>query len=196
MKIDKKTLKSLNVEKALRSKQAAIKLVTDSDLQEVRDDLSWINASSQLIEIAKKQNRLHLSVIVAFVCLAIASLSWSVNIPSTPITFEVQTSKITVTLSDNWSSRQRFFPERAFVNKVVKAENLDETIRGYTSKFIELPPLAVGMAKMLLNESMHNDLLTHFELESITASNSAGSEDFKEGVRAFVEKRKPIFQGK
>jgi len=86
--------------------------------------------------------------------------------------------------------------ELGFVNKVVKAENLDETIKGYTSKFMELPSLAVGMAKMLLNESLHNDLLTQFELESITASDSAGSEDFKEGVRAFVDKRMPAFQGR
>ena len=36
----------------------------------------------------------------------------------------------------------------------------------------------------------------HFELESNTASNTAGTQDFMEGVAAFAEKRKPIFQGK
>jgi 2-(1,2-epoxy-1,2-dihydrophenyl)acetyl-CoA isomerase len=82
-----------------------------------------------------------------------------------------------------------------FVNKVVKEEVLNEAIDEYVSKFRKLPPLAVGMAKMLLNESMHNDLLTHHELESKTASLSAASEDFKEGVRAFVEKRKAVFRG-
>jgi enoyl-CoA hydratase/carnithine racemase len=39
-------------------------------------------------------------------------------------------------------------------------------------------------------------MLTHLELESKTASLSATSMDFKEGVTAFVEKRKPIFKGK
>jgi len=48
---------------------------------------------------------------------------------------------------------------------------------------------------MLINKSMDNDMLTHLELESKTASISAGTDDFKEGVTAFVEKRKPVFKG-
>ena len=75
-------------------------------------------------------------------------------------------------------------------------DDLSEAVEEYVSKFKKLPSLAVGMAKMLLNEGMHNDLLTHLELESKTASLSAFSEDFCEGVKAFVEKRKAVFKGK
>ena len=50
-------------------------------------------------------------------------------------------------------------------------------------------------AKMLINKSLENDMIKHLELESKTASLSAASLDFKEGVTAFVEKRKPIFKG-
>ena len=82
-----------------------------------------------------------------------------------------------------------------FVNEVVKREEFDKKIMQYAAKFMHLPPLAVGMAKMLLNESLHNDLLSHLELESITAARSAASKDFEEGVRAFVEKRKANFCG-
>jgi len=82
------------------------------------------------------------------------------------------------------------------VNHVVDADKLDEMVEEFTNKFRTLPPIAVGKAKMLINKSMENDMLTHLELESLTASQSAGTDDFKEGVAAFTEKRKPAFKGK
>jgi len=82
------------------------------------------------------------------------------------------------------------------VNKVVNANDLDYTVEEFLSKFRELPPIAVGKAKMLINKSLDNDMTNHLELESKTASFSAATLDFKEGVTAFVEKRKPIFKGK
>ena len=93
-----------------------------------------------------------------------------------------------------------FTPEKAFelglINKVVELDELDGAVEEFAEKFRKLPPIAVGKAKMLINKSLDNDMLTHLELESKTASLSAGSEDFKEGVAAFVEKRKPVFKGK
>jgi len=86
--------------------------------------------------------------------------------------------------------------ELGIVNKVVDQNKLDNTVEELLSRFRELPPMAVGKAKMLINKSMSNDMLTHLDLESKTASQSADTEDFKEGVTAFVEKRKPVFKGK
>ena len=63
-------------------------------------------------------------------------------------------------------------------------------------KFRKLPPIAVGKAKMLINKSMENSMIEHLELESQTASLSAATQDFSEGVTAFVEKRKAKYKGK
>jgi len=82
------------------------------------------------------------------------------------------------------------------VNKVVETDQLDVTIEEIVSLFRSLPPIAVGKAKMLINKSLENDMISHLELESKTAAWSAGTEDFTEGVTAFVEKRKPVFNGK
>ncbi len=86
--------------------------------------------------------------------------------------------------------------ELGIVNKVVKSDELDKTVEEFVSKFKKLPPIAVGKAKMLINKSLDNDMITHLDLESRTAADSAASMDFKEGVTAFVEKRKPVFKGK
>lgn len=82
------------------------------------------------------------------------------------------------------------------VNKVVEPDQLDAAIQEVISTFQTLPPIAVGKAKMLINKSLENDMISHLELESKTAAWSAGTQDFAEGVAAFVEKRKPRFKGK
>jgi len=82
------------------------------------------------------------------------------------------------------------------VNKVVDSNELDEAVEEFIMKFNKLPPIAVGKAKMLINKSLDNDMISHLELESETASKSAGTEDFHEGVSAFAKKRKPTFKGR
>lgn len=82
------------------------------------------------------------------------------------------------------------------VNIVVDSKDLDSKVEEFILKFKKLPPIAVGKAKMLINKSLDNDMISHLELESITASKSAGTEDFREGVESFADKRKPVFKGK
>ena len=64
------------------------------------------------------------------------------------------------------------------------------------SKLSKMPTKGLGLTKKLLNASINNDLEDQLTMEDkyqVTAANTA---DFKEGVQAFLEKRKPKFKGK
>ena len=55
--------------------------------------------------------------------------------------------------------------------------------------------LAFGHLKRLMRESLQNDLDTHFDAEAAGLQASAATEDFAEGVAAFLGKRTPRFRG-
>jgi len=58
------------------------------------------------------------------------------------------------------------------------------------------PTRALGLIKKLLNQSASNSLLEQTELEKQAMSELSRSEDFKEGVTAFMEKRPAVFKGR
>jgi 2-(1,2-epoxy-1,2-dihydrophenyl)acetyl-CoA isomerase len=58
-----------------------------------------------------------------------------------------------------------------------------------------MPTKAIGMTKRLLNQTYNNDLEQQLNLERDIQVESAKSYDYKEGVKAFLEKRKPEFKG-
>jgi 2-(1,2-epoxy-1,2-dihydrophenyl)acetyl-CoA isomerase len=82
------------------------------------------------------------------------------------------------------------------INMIVGPDELDKAVEELIKKIKNLPPIAIGKAKMLINKSYENGMIQHLELESATAAFSASTKDFNEGVTAFIEKRKPIFKGK
>jgi 2-(1,2-epoxy-1,2-dihydrophenyl)acetyl-CoA isomerase len=82
------------------------------------------------------------------------------------------------------------------INHVVPAEELVPKATAIAEKLAEAPTGAIGRIKKLLNASFSNDLSGQLELEHHCQIESGRSSDFKEGVAAFMEKRKPLFSGR
>lgn len=82
------------------------------------------------------------------------------------------------------------------INQVVAAQDLEKTVMELASSLASGPTLAFGKVKSLLNQSFDNGLETQMELESRAIAESSGTTDGKEGIKAFVEKRKPDFKGR
>jgi 2-(1,2-epoxy-1,2-dihydrophenyl)acetyl-CoA isomerase len=82
------------------------------------------------------------------------------------------------------------------VYKVFSSEDFESEVQVLAERLGQMPTKALGMTKRLLNESMSNDLRSQLELEAKYQIDAAQSDDYKEGVAAFVEKRKPNFKGK
>jgi len=82
------------------------------------------------------------------------------------------------------------------VNKVVPRAGLEDAARAWGARLAADPTFALGLSKRLLNRAYESGLETCLEEEAFAQSLVAQSADMQEGMRAFVEKRPPVFQGR
>jgi enoyl-CoA hydratase len=81
------------------------------------------------------------------------------------------------------------------VNKVVPPDKLTEECRQWAQTISEKSPIATKFALRAINQGMEVDLDTGLKLEGLCLGACFASEDSKEGLNAFLEKRKPHFKG-
>ena len=85
--------------------------------------------------------------------------------------------------------------ELGMVYKVFDSETFQQQVFSLAHDMAQMPTKALGLTKQLLNASFNNTLEQQLALESNLQIQAANSNDYKEGVTAFVEKRKPNFKG-
>ena len=82
------------------------------------------------------------------------------------------------------------------INKAVPADKLEETVMEMANKLKERSPMASKFIKYSVNRGMQVDLYSGVEIEKLASMSHFATEDSVEGIRAFMEKRKPVFPGR
>ncbi|HFA50852.1 MAG TPA: 2-(1,2-epoxy-1,2-dihydrophenyl)acetyl-CoA isomerase [Bacteroidetes bacterium] len=82
------------------------------------------------------------------------------------------------------------------IYKVFPADGFLEKINALALRLANMPTKGLALTKKLFNASMNNNLNEQLILENKYQIEASGTADYEEGVRAFLEKRKPKFIGK
>ena len=86
--------------------------------------------------------------------------------------------------------------EVGLIEEVVEPDKLIDHCREFAQTLAARAPLALGTAKLVINQCLNTDLETGRNLERLGQSTLKLSDDHEEGVKSFLEKRVPKFTGK
>jgi enoyl-CoA hydratase/carnithine racemase len=86
--------------------------------------------------------------------------------------------------------------EWGLVNLAVTPDKLDEAVRNFVAELADKSPFTMSVAKRLLNSSLDVDFEGYLAMQDFAIHTVLHSEDEREGVAAFLEKRKPQWKGR
>jgi len=86
--------------------------------------------------------------------------------------------------------------QMGMIYKVCADDKLADESYAAAKTLAAMPTKALAYIKQMLNKSMSNDLDAQLDLERDMQTAAGKTSDYKEGVNAFLEKRKPVFKGK
>ncbi len=99
-----------------------------------------------------------------------------------------------ILLTGEWMSAAEAY-EWGFINKVVPDDQLEQAALEMAEKLTRQSPMASKTIKWLCNKGIQADLSTALRMEIASTAQHVFTDDFKEGIASFMERRKPEFKG-
>jgi enoyl-CoA hydratase/carnithine racemase len=96
--------------------------------------------------------------------------------------------------ADYWDARKA--EQAGLVNRVVPVGDLDREVAALAAKLCQWSPLAMAIQKDIIHKWMTTDLEAAIDFSINSVAINFASQDQKEGMAAFLEKRRPVFKGK
>jgi 2-(1,2-epoxy-1,2-dihydrophenyl)acetyl-CoA isomerase len=81
------------------------------------------------------------------------------------------------------------------IYKAVEDESFESEVTSFAQTIASMPTRGLGLTKKAVNMSFNNNLFQQLALEEELQTEAGMTYDFREGVNAFLEKRKPVFKG-
>lgn len=97
-------------------------------------------------------------------------------------------------LGDKVSAKEA--EQMGMIYKAFSEDEFEEKLNALATKLAKMPTKGLALTKAAFNQSMTNSLDEQLSLESKLQIEASSTDDYHEGVSAFVEKRKPNFKGK